>query len=421
MTLAPLVVKDKVIVGVAGGEFGIRGFIAAYNASTGAEAWRFYTVPGPGEPGHETWPPGDSWQHGGAPIWVTGSFDPELNLTYWGTGNPGPDWNPSQRNGANLYSDSAVALDADTGKLKWYFQFTPNDAYDYDSVQVPVLADEMWNGRMRKLLLWANRNGFFYVLDRTSGEFLSGHPFIKVNWASGLDDGGKPMVTPQPPGTPVYPGVQGGTNWYSPSYSPHTGLFYVPAWEDYASVFVREEAQYKPGQGFVGGRPSPPIPGSPNPTLRGGGPINTATEAAGHGAVLALDIHTGQKKWKFEMTDVTDSGILTTASDLLFTGGLVGCDERGRFAADFVGQTRQLLANIVTVLAEGGASPHDLVRLTWYVREMDEYLDARPALGKVWREVMGDHYPAMALVEVSRLVEPEARLEVEATAVVPDR
>ena len=176
---------------------------------------------------------------------------------------------------------------------------------------------------MRKLMLWANRNGFFYALDRTNGEFLSGHPFVKVNWASGLDDNGRPLATPQPPGTPVYPGVQGGTNWYSPSYSPRTGLFYVSAWEDYASIFVSEEVEYRPGQRYMGGRPTSPIPGAPNPGLRGA-PINNWTEAAGHGSVMALDIRTGQKKWKFDMTDVTDAGILTTASDLLFTGGREG-------------------------------------------------------------------------------------------------
>ena len=323
MTLAPLVVKDKVIVGVAGGEYGIRGFVAAYEAKTGKEVWRFYTIPGPGEPGHDTWPADDSWSHGGASIWVTGSYDPELNLTYWGIGNPGPDWNPSQRKGANLYSDSALALDADTGKLKWHFQFSPNDPYDYDSTQVPVLVDAQWDGRMRKLMLWANRNGFFYALDRTNGQFLSGHPFVKVTWASGLDDNGRPLVTPQPPGVPVYPGVQGGTNWYSPSYSPRTGLFYVSAWDDYASIFVNEQVEYRPGQHYTGGHPASPIPGAPNPSLRGGA-INNYTDATGHGSVMALDIRTGKTKWKFDMTDVTDSGILTTATDLLFTGGREG-------------------------------------------------------------------------------------------------
>jgi alcohol dehydrogenase (cytochrome c) len=323
MTLAPLVVKDKVVVGVAGGEFGIRGFLAAYDARTGKESWRFNTIPGPGEPGHETWPADDSWRSGGGSVWLTGSFDPELNLTYWGIGNPGPDWNPSQRKGDNLYSDSVVALDADSGKLKWHFQFTPNDPYDYDSVQVPVLADASWDGRMRKLMLWANRNGFFYALDRTTGEFLSGHPFVKVNWASGLDDRGRPLATPQAAGMPVYPGVQGGTNWYSPSYSPRTGLFYLSAWEDYATIFVSEGAEYRPGQRYLGGRPTSPIPGAPSPGLRGD-LLNTYTEAAGHGSVMALDIRTGQKKWKFDMRDVTDAGILTTASDLLFSGGREG-------------------------------------------------------------------------------------------------
>ena len=323
MTLAPLVIKDKVVVGVAGGEFGIRGFVAAYDVRTGSEAWRFYTIPGPGEPGHETWQEAD-WQHGGASIWVTGSYDPDLNLTYWGIGNPGPDWNPGQRPGDNLYSDSVVALDADTGKLKWHFQFTPNDPYDYDSVQVPVLADANWNGSPRKLMFWGNRNGFFYALDRVTGQFLAGYPFVKVNWADGLDDKGRPILTPQPAGAPTFSGVQGGTNWYSPSYSPRTGLFYVSAWEDYGSVFIKEEQEYQEGQRFVGGRPASPFPGAPNvPSIRRGA-INTWTEEAGRGAVIAIDPRTGQKKWRFQMTDVTDSGILTTATDLLFAGGREG-------------------------------------------------------------------------------------------------
>lgn len=324
MTVAPLVVKDKVIIGVAGGEFGIRGFIAAYDTRTGREAWRFNTIPGPGEPGHDTWK-GDDWQHGGGSIWVTGSYDPDLNLTYWGTGNPGPDWNPAQRGGDNLYSDSVVALDPDTGKLKWFYQFTPNDPYDYDSTQVPVLVDANWRGTPRKLMMWANRSGFFYVLDRTNGQFLAGYPFVKVNWASGLDPkSGRPSQTPQPDGAPTFPGVQGATNWYSPSYSPRTGLFYISAWEDYASVFIKEAQNYDEGRRFVGGRPASPIPGGQNvPSLKRG-PLNTWTEQAGHGAIVAIDPNTGQKKWKFTMTDVTDSGILTTATDLLFAGGREG-------------------------------------------------------------------------------------------------
>jgi alcohol dehydrogenase (cytochrome c) len=323
MTLAPLVVKDKVIVGVAGGEFGVRGFIAAYDAQTGKECWRTYTIPGPGEPGHETWQ-GDDWKHGGSSVWMTGSYDPDLNLTYWGTGNPGPDWNPDQRPGDNLYSDSVLALDPDTGKLKWYFQFTPHDPYDYDSVQVPVLADADWNGSPRKLMLWGNRNGFFYVLDRATGKFLLGRPFVKVNWASGLDEAGRPIFTPQPKGVTTYPGIQGGTNWYSPSYSPRTGLFYLSTWEDYGTIFQGVPAEYKEGQRFTGGANMTPIPGAENPVSTRQGPINTYTEALGRGAVVAIDPHTGEKKWKFEMHDVNTSGILTTDSDLVFAGGREG-------------------------------------------------------------------------------------------------
>ena len=186
-TVAPLVVKDKIIAGPAGGDFGVRGFIAAFDPKTGKELWRFNTIPGPGEKGHDTWA-GESWKTGGSAIWTTGSYDPELNLTYWGTGNPGPDFSGDQRAGDNLYSNSVVALDPDTGVMKWHFQFTPHDVFDYDSTQVPVLADIEYQGRMRKVVLWANRNGFWYVLDRTNGEFLSGKPFAKVTWTTGLDD-----------------------------------------------------------------------------------------------------------------------------------------------------------------------------------------------------------------------------------------
>jgi alcohol dehydrogenase (cytochrome c) len=326
MTLAPLVIKNKVIVGVAGGEYGIRGFISAYDVDTGVEAWRFYTIPGPGEPGHDTWEDGgDAWLHGGASVWLTGSYDPALDLTFWGIGNPGPDWNPTQRPGDNLYSDSVVALDPDTGELKWHFQFTPNDDYDYDAVQIPVLVDlptsDISSG---KLMMWANRNGFFYVLDRTTGEFIRGLPFVQVNWASGLDERGRPIETPQGPEKVTFPGVQGGTNWYSPSYSPSTELFYVSAWENYGSVFRPEETDYIEGVRFVGGVPASPLPGIANlPGIRRG-PINTWTEALGNGAVIALDPKTGKQRWRFPTTDVSSSGILTTATDLLFTGSREG-------------------------------------------------------------------------------------------------
>jgi alcohol dehydrogenase (cytochrome c) len=325
LSLAPLVVKDKVIVGVGGGEYGIRGFIAAYDAATGKEAWRFHTVPEPGDPGSETWS-GDAWKTGGGSIWVTGTYDPALNLTYWGTGNPGPDFNPAQRPGDNLYTNSVVALDADTGKLRWHFQFTPGDRYDWDSTQVPVLVDTAWRGAPAKLLMLANRNGFFYVLDRVTGKFLLGKPFTKQNWASGLDENGRPIQTPQPAGATTWPGQQGATNWYSPSYSPRTGLFYISTWEDFGGVYRSQQSPYKPGGNFMGGgfRATPPVPDAPVPPNIRRGPINIWTDAAAHGSVVALDPATGDRKWTFPMYDLTDAGILTTASDLLFTGGREG-------------------------------------------------------------------------------------------------
>lgn len=325
VSLAPLVVKDKVIVGVGGGEYGIRGFVAAYETTTGKEVWRFNTIPSPGERGSDTWR-GDAWARGGGSIWVTGSYDPSLNLTYWGTGNPGPDFNPAQRPGDNLFTNSVVALDADTGALRWHFQFTPHDRYDWDSTQVPVLVDAPWQGAPAKLLMLANRNGFFYVLDRVTGKFLLGKPYIDVNWASGLDASGRPLETPQPAGATTRPGQQGGTNWYSPSYSPRTGLFYVPAWENFGGVFRSQESEYREGSTFMGGgyRTTPPVPDAAVPPNIRRGPINTWTDAVAHGSIIAIDPGTGERTWTFRMYDLTDAGILTTASDLLFTGGREG-------------------------------------------------------------------------------------------------
>lgn len=285
ITHAPLIVKDKVLVGVGSGERPTRGFLAAYDAHTGDEMWRFYTIPGPGEPGNDTWA-GDSWKVGGAPIWNTGSFDLDLNLTYWGVGNPSPPSDGSNRAGDNLYSNSVVALDADTGKLRWHYQFTPHDVYDWDSAHVPVLADLQWEGRLRKVMLWANRSGLFYVLDRTNGEFLLGKPFVEVNWMTGFDEQGRPLGVPamldrDKREGDLHPGIA-ATNWYPPSYSPNTGLFYVPAWE----------------------RQRPPRRPSPS-----------------YGAIRAIDPKTGEQTWEFRRDDaVFESGVLTTASDLLFTG-----------------------------------------------------------------------------------------------------
>ena len=321
VTVAPLVVKDKIIVGPAGGERGISGFLAAYDAETGKQVWRFNTIPHPGEPGNETWP-GDSWKTGGGSVWVTGSYDPDANLIYWGIGNPGPDWNPEVRKGANLYADCVVALDADTGKLKWYYQFTPNDEWDFDSVQVPVLADLSWKGKPRKTMLWGNRNGFFYTLDRTSGQFLQGKAFVKQTWAVGIDEYGKPIKapgkSPSVSGTDVWPGVQGGTNWYAPSFSPHTGLFYVTAWEDYHTNYFTWDQEYEAGKSYTGGGARGPIPSLRREPFLKWGP------EWGYGVVRALNPATGEKVWDYKMRDVSDSGILTTASDLLFAGNREG-------------------------------------------------------------------------------------------------
>ena len=195
ITMSPNVIKDKVIIGTAGGDMGIRGYIAAFDAKTGKEAWRFYTIPAPGEPGNDTWS-GDSWREGGAAVWNAAAYDPETNLAFWGTGNPAPDWDGSVRLGDNLYSNCVVALDADTGELKWYYQFTPHDELDYDSTQVPVLADIDWRGTPRKVMLWANRNGIMYVLDRVTGEFLHGKPYVKHNWWAGFDAKGRLQRVP---------------------------------------------------------------------------------------------------------------------------------------------------------------------------------------------------------------------------------
>jgi alcohol dehydrogenase (cytochrome c) len=319
MTVAPLVVKDKVISGVAGGEHGVRGFLAAFDVNTGKEVWRFYTVPGPGEPGYETWlgkdgKPNDNYLHGGAPIWVTGSYDPATNLTMWGTGNAGPDYNGDNRVGDNLYSSSVIAVDADTGKLKWHYQFSPHDEFDWDATQVPVLADIALNGSPRKVMMWANRNGVFYVLDRTNGQFLSGTPFVKANWLTGFDEKGRPTrapgIVPTVQGTLVYPGNQGGTNWYNPSFSPVTGLFYIPAWENSSSVYRKgeEPPEFKDGQSFTGTGPG-----------RGG-----ATDDV-YSSIIAMDPKTRQRKWTFRMSaPSTEGGVLTTASNVLFAGGRDG-------------------------------------------------------------------------------------------------
>jgi alcohol dehydrogenase (cytochrome c) len=320
LTMAPLVMKDKVIIGPAGGEYGIRGFLAAFDAHTGKEAWRFHTIPGPGEAGHETWA-GDAWQRGGGSIWLTGSYDPELNLIIQGVGNPSPDWNATVRPGDNLYTTSAIALDADSGKLKWHFQFVPHDAWDWDAMQTPVLVDAEWQGQQRKLLYWAHRDGVFYVLDRTNGKFLLGKPFVKTNWLAGVDESGRPRVQPNSlptkEGTLIYPGVQGGTNWYAPSYSPRTGLFYLSVWADYYSVYQEGAAEYVAGRRYNGGDIRQPLAFNRNTTL-------FPNEQQGYGALKAIDPKTGEMVWQVKFADLTEGGVLSTAGDVVFTGNREG-------------------------------------------------------------------------------------------------
>ena len=314
ITHAPLIVKDKVIVGMAGGDGPIRSYIAAFDAKTGKEAWRFYTIPGPGEPGHETWS-GDSWKTGGAAIWNTGAYDPDTNLTYWGIGNPAPDTNGDVRLGDNLYSDCVVALDPDTGKLKWYYQFTPHDTMDYDSTQVPVLADIECQGRPRKVMMWANRNGVFYVLDRTTGQFLMGKPFVNANWFTGFDEKGRPMRVPgqQDSSTPVLvqPNGLGRDQLVSALVQP-------------AHRFVLHS---RLGEQRHHGGQERPASAAPPATRRWRSRIsfpNHKTEEEGFGIVRAFDPKTGEKKWEYKMTDITWAGVLSTASDLVFSGGREG-------------------------------------------------------------------------------------------------
>jgi len=308
-TVAPLVVKNKVIVGVSGGEYGIRGFIDAYDPETGKRAWRFYTVPAPGEPGSDSWPSADSAARGGAPAWVTGTYDPQLDLLYWPTGNPAPSDDGSRRKGENLYSNSVVALQPDTGKLQWYFQFTPFDLHDWDATEVPVLLDAEIDSKPRKLLIQANRNGFFYVLDRTNGKFLFAKPFATQNWAKSIDSSGKPTVlpnaAPNEEGVRTCPGAAGATNWMSPTYSPQTGLFYVAVREQ-CDIFYAHPQPYVPGRIYIGSTYMP------------------AAKEKDWGAVRAIDPKTGEIRWEYKEFSAPWAGNLSTAGHLVFTGDLDG-------------------------------------------------------------------------------------------------
>jgi alcohol dehydrogenase (cytochrome c) len=315
-TAAPLIVKNLVVTGTAGAEFGTRGFIDAYDADTGKRVWRFNTVPGEGEPGNDTWS-GDSWKRGGASTWVTGTYDPELNLIFWGTGNPGPDMDGDVRRGDNLYSCSIVALDADTGTLKWYYQFTPHDVHDWDAISDPVLVDLSIEGRKVKALLQANRNGFFYALDRTNGKVLKAKPYTEVSWAEGIGADGRPILIkdqePTEEGKLTCPGLGGGHNWQATAYSPRTGLYYFPSTES-CHLFYKSKQEFTEGQWYQASN----VEGPP--------------QSHGTGAILAVDPTTAGTKWRFDMVSPPSAGILATAGGLVFTGDrqgyLIALDDR---------------------------------------------------------------------------------------------
>ena len=304
MTLAPLAIDGKIIIGTSGGEAGIRGFIDAYDAKTGDRLWRFWTIPGPGEPGNETWS-GDSWKTGAGATWLTGSYDPDLDMLYWGIGNPGPDWNGDARLGDNLYTCSIVALDASSGKLKWHFQFTPHDLHDWDANQIPILFDAPIDGRKRKLLATANRNAFYYLLDRETGEFLLGRSYAKQTWAKGLDEKGRPILLPNTEpteeGVLIYPSLQGSVNWYSPTLDPHTKQFYV-AVREMGSYYFKSDVEYEPGKPFLGGGEQ---------ALRG-------DEA--YGVVRSLDALTGDLNWEFRLHSPPWAGLMATSGGVVFGG-----------------------------------------------------------------------------------------------------
>ncbi len=305
-TGAPLVVKDQVVVGTSGGDSGVRGFLAAFDAATGKKKWQRWTIPGPGELGSSSWP-GDSYLHGGGTTWMPGTYDPELNTLYWTTSNGSPDFVGDSRPGDDLYTACVLALDADTGEMKWYFQFTPHDLYDYDATETPILIDTVENGKTQHLLLQANRNGYFYVLDRTNGKFLRATPFIqKLNWAKGVDASGRPILTgqiPSPEGTYICPGIDGATNWFSPSYNPDTGFLYVIALER-CDIFFAKPRKFELGQTFYNtGTNRPPTEKSQK-------------------ILLALSPSDGKAVWRYPQVGSGRSwgGTLTTAGGLLFFG-----------------------------------------------------------------------------------------------------
>ena len=312
MTVAPLVADGVVLTGISGAEFGTRGFIDGWDPATGKHLWRTHTIPSPDEPGGDTWK-GDTWKFGGGSTWITGSYDPELNTVYWGIGNPGP-FNSAVRPGDNLYTCSVLALDPKTGKIKWHYQFSPNNPFDYDSVAEMVLADMNIEGKPTKVLMDANRNGFFYVLDRTNGKLLAANPYVKVNWATGIDlKTGRPIETDitrdarEGKKVTVFPSILGGKNWEPMSYNPQTGIAYANTLA-FGGHYKTEPVTYKAGEWYLGMDLT-------DLWEWGDGP---------RGHLKAIDPLTGKTKWEAPSDIPRFSGVLSTAGGVVFSGQLTG-------------------------------------------------------------------------------------------------
>jgi alcohol dehydrogenase (cytochrome c) len=319
MTGAPLALGDRVVAGVAGGEFGIRGFLAAFDTADGQLLWKFHTIPGPGETGHETWA-GDAWKTGGGPTWTVGAYDPREDLIFWGTGNPSPDFQAAARPGDNLFTNSVVAIEAKTGRLRWHYQFTPADEHDWDANQQPVLADIDWLGRKRSVVLWANRNAFFYALDRRTGEFLFAKPFVKQTWNLGFDASGLPRVAgsarPSESGSLVWPAMMAATNWWPPSYDASRQLVFVPCSDAAGIYFQSEQVKYKRGERFEGSVASA-----------------YARNLPATAYVKAIDARTGDVRWQTVLDSGSENFVWAVGGVLSTRGGVVFSGYRNYFRA----------------------------------------------------------------------------------------
>ncbi|MEO7652493.1 MAG: PQQ-binding-like beta-propeller repeat protein, partial [Bryobacteraceae bacterium] len=368
ITGAPLIAKDNVIVGVTGGDSAHRGYITAFNMKTGRQAWRFWTIPGPGEKGNETWS-GESWKYGGGATWMTGSFDPQLNMVYWGVGNPAADFYGDSRKGDNLYTDSVVALDADTGKLKWHHQQIPHDVWDWDTAYECVLLDLPVNGKPRKLLLNVNKGGYTFVVDRTNGEFVAAWPVARnINWITGVDAKGNLLGRNEPKvgqTTMVCPSIGGGRSWNQGAYSPKTGWFYTTGIEWCQDVTAQKE-EPKEGKEFFGGvfKLRPPPDGKPG------------------GHLDAYDPISGKKHWTYESKYPLLASVLATAGDLIFTG-----DPEGNFFA-LDAKTGAKLWNFQTGSGNRGSAISYSVKGKQYIATPSGWGSAVAGImGQIWPEV----------------------------------